>query len=163
MSICWHGKPADKQSVNRCTFQIKQNNRRRIDVDVSKLPFNRLIGLELADPDSGFLVCLPDKPQYTNHLGTVHGSALLAVAEAGSGTFLSQHFASETGVIPVVRKLDAKFRKPASGQISARCEVSSDEVARWSTELTSRGRVLALIPVEVVDGSGAVVLTAVVE
>ena len=132
-------------------------------MDVSQLPFNRLIGLELANPDSGFLVCLPDKLQYTNHLGTVHGSALLAVAEAGSGAFLSQHFANETGVIPVVRKLDAKFRKPASGQVSARCEVASDEIARWSTELASRGRVLAAIPVEVVDGSGTVVLSAVVE
>lgn len=44
-------------------------------MDVLQLPFNRLIGLELANPDSGFLVCLPDKLQYTNHLGTVHGSA----------------------------------------------------------------------------------------
>lgn len=44
-------------------------------MDVSQLPFNRLIGLELANPDSGFLVCLHDKVQYSNHLGTVHGSA----------------------------------------------------------------------------------------
>ncbi|WKJ90570.1 DUF4442 domain-containing protein [Methylomonas montana] len=87
-------------------------------MDVSQLPFNRLIGLELANPDSGFLVCFPDKMQYTNHLGTVHGSALLAVVEAGSAAFLSQHLADETGVVPVVRKLEAKFRKPASGQIT---------------------------------------------
>jgi acyl-coenzyme A thioesterase PaaI-like protein len=132
-------------------------------MDVSQLPFHQLIGLELANPDSGFLVCLPDNRQYTNHLGTVHGSALLAVAEAGSGAFLSQHFANETGVIPVVRKLEAKFRKPASGQVSARCEVASDELARWSTELASRGRVSASILVEVVDGTGAVVLSAIVE
>lgn len=132
-------------------------------MDVSQLPFNRLIGLELANPDSGFLVCLPDKMQYTNHLGTVHGGALLAVAEAGSGAFLAQHFANETGVIPVVRKLDAKFRKPASGQVFARCEVSSEELVRWSVEFASRGRVSASIPVEVVDGNGTIVLSAIVE
>ena len=132
-------------------------------MDVSQLPFNQLIGLELANPDSGFLVCLPENPQYANHLGTVHGSALLAVAEAGSGAFLSQHFANETGVIPVVRKLEAKFRKPASGQVSARCKVSSDELFRWSTELATRGRISASIPVEVVDGAGVTVLSAVVE
>lgn len=132
-------------------------------MDVSQLPFNRLIGLELANPGSGFLVCLPDKMEYTNHLGTVHGSALLAVAEAGSGALISQHFANETGVIPVVRKLEAKFREPASGQVSARCEVASDELVRWSTEFASRGRVSASIPVEVVDGTGAVVLSATVE
>jgi acyl-coenzyme A thioesterase PaaI-like protein len=132
-------------------------------MDVSQLPFNRLIGLELANPDSGFLVCLPDNMQYSNHLGTVHGSALLAVAEAGSGAYLSQHFANQTGVIPVVRKLEAKFRKPASGQVSARCKVAADELVRWSTELTSRGRVSASIPVEIVDGTGVVVMSAVVE
>ncbi|TAL41641.1 MAG: hypothetical protein EPN89_18835 [Methylovulum sp.] len=87
----------------------------------------------------------------------------MAVAEAGSGAFLSQHFANETGVIPVVRKLEAKFRKPVSGQVSARCEVAADELVRWSTELASRGRVSASIPVEVIDGTGVVVMSAVVE
>jgi len=63
----------------------------------------------------------------------------------------------------VVRKLEAKFRKPASGQVSARCKVSSDELFRWSTELASRGRLSASIPVEVIDGTGATVLSAIVE
>jgi hypothetical protein len=53
-------------------------------MDVAQLPFNRLVGLESAAGDSGFLVCLPDGPQYANHLGTVHASAQIAVAEAGS-------------------------------------------------------------------------------
>ena len=47
-------------------------------MDVTELPFNRLIGLEAAPSQSGFLVSLPDRSQYTNHLGTVHASALLA-------------------------------------------------------------------------------------
>ncbi|WP_415878221.1 PaaI family thioesterase [Methylomonas sp. TEB] len=132
-------------------------------MDVSQLPFNQLIGLELAKPDSGFLVCLPEKPQYANHLGTVHGSALLAVAEAGSGAFLSRQFSDTSGIVPVVRKLEAKFRKPALGQVSARCNVSIAETERWSSELTARGRVVAAIPVEVVDGAGVVVMSAVVE
>lgn len=132
-------------------------------MDVSQLPFNRLIGLELANQDSGFLVSLPESLQYGNHLGTVHGSALLAVAEAGSGAFLAQQFANETGLIPIVRRLDAKFRKPASGQVSARCIVTPDEVAHWSSELESRSRVFVSIPVEVVDASGDVVMFAAVE
>ena len=51
-------------------------------MNVTQLPFNRLLGLELGADDNSSLVCLPDGPQYTNHLGTVHASALLAVAEA---------------------------------------------------------------------------------
>ena len=53
-------------------------------MDVTRLPFNQLIGLQSAAPGSGFAVTLPAGTQYTNHLGTVHGSALLAVAEAGN-------------------------------------------------------------------------------
>lgn len=131
-------------------------------MDVTQLPFNRLLGLEGAAPDSELLVSLPDGPQYTNHIGTVHASALLAVAEAGSGEFLLRHLGNGAGFVPVVRRLDAKFRKPASGRVSARASVPSEEVARWSAELVGRGRVSASIPVEVVNSSG-VVLSATVE
>ena len=132
-------------------------------MDISRLPFNQLIGLELASPESDFLVSLPDKPEYANHLGTVHGSALLAVAEAGSGEFLVRQFGEIKGLIPVVRKLEAKFRKPASGRVSSRCLVTKDVVGSWFTELNSRGRLSASIPVEVVDSKGVVVMSAVVE
>jgi len=132
-------------------------------MDVTQLPFNRLVGLEPVAEDSVFLVSLPDGPQYTNHLGTVHASALLAVAEAGSGAFLVRQFGSGAGFVPVVRRLEAKFRKPARGRVSARCTVPAEEVGRWSAELAARGRVSAAVSVEVVDAAGVVVLSAVVE
>src|SRR5262249_21418700 len=113
--------------------------------------------------DSEFLVCLPDGPQYTNHLGTVHASALLAVAEAGSGAFLVRQFGPGAGFVPVVRRLEARFRKPARGRVSARCAVPAGAVERWSAELVARGRVSAPVTVEVVDAAGVVVLSAVVE
>jgi acyl-coenzyme A thioesterase PaaI-like protein len=132
-------------------------------MDVTQLPFNRHVGLERAAADSGFLVSLPDGPQFTNHLGTVHASALLAVAEAGSGAFLIQQLGPGSGYVPVVRRLEAKFRKPAHGRVSARCPVPAEEVTRWSAELAARGRVLAPVAVEVVDSAGVIVLSAVVE
>ncbi len=73
-------------------------------MDVTALPFNRLLGLEPAPSGSGFLVSLPDGPQYTNHLGTVHASALLAAAEAGSGAFLVRQFGEASGYLPVFRR-----------------------------------------------------------
>jgi acyl-coenzyme A thioesterase PaaI-like protein len=132
-------------------------------MDVTQLPFNRLLGLEAESPQSDFLVSLPGDPQYTNHLGTVHAGALLAVAEAGSGEFLVRRLKTGFEVVPVVRRLEAKFRKPASGRVSARCGATDDDVARWNAELASRGRVLASLPMEVFDGQGEVVLTAEVE
>lgn len=132
-------------------------------MDVTQLPFNRLIGLEPAATDSGLLVGLPEGPQYTNHVGTVHASALLAVAEAGSGAFLARQLGAGIGFVPLVRRLESKFRKPAIGPVWARAAVPPEEIARWSAELASRGRVSASVPVEVVDGAGVVVMSAVVE
>jgi len=65
--------------------------------------------------------------------------------------------------VPVVRRIEAKFRKPASGRVAARCRVAEDAIERWSGELARRGRVSAAIPVEVVDTAGAVAMTAEVE
>ena len=132
-------------------------------MDITRLPFNHLIGLEPADPDSGFLVSLPAGPQYTNHLGTVHAAALLAVAEAGSGEFLQRHLGSGDGFVPVVRRLEARFRRPATGRVSARAAVPAEQIARWAAEVAARGRLSAAVPVEVVDAGGTVVLTATVE
>jgi acyl-coenzyme A thioesterase PaaI-like protein len=132
-------------------------------MDVSQLPFNKLIGLELASKDSGFLVCLPEGVQYTNHLGTVHGSALLAVAEAGSGEFLLRQLETDGNFVPVVRKIEAKFRKPANGKITSRCLVANNEIEKWKLDLSSRGRLSAVIPIEVLDASETVVLSATVE
>ena len=85
-------------------------------MDVTELPFNRLVGVEPAAVGSGFLVSLPAGPQYANHLGTVHAVALLAVAEAGAGAFLARQAGVAAGVVPVVRRLEAKFRRPATGR-----------------------------------------------
>jgi acyl-coenzyme A thioesterase PaaI-like protein len=51
---------------------------------VTDLPFNRLLGLQPAD-DATKLLQLPAGGQHLNHLGTVHASALLALAEASNG------------------------------------------------------------------------------
>lgn len=130
-------------------------------MDVTQLPFNRLVGLEPAVGD--LLVSLPAGPQHDNHMGTIHASALLAVAEAGSGAFLAERLGNAVGFVPVVRRLEAKFRKPAAGRVSARATVPAEEVERWKAELVARGRVSAAVKVEVVDTGGVVVLSATVE
>ena len=132
-------------------------------MDITALPFNRFLGLEEAVSGSGFLVSLPGEPRYTNHLGTVHAVALVAVAEAGSAAVLVREFAETSGYVPVVRRIGAKFRRPARGRVSARASVADGEVERVSAELRARGRSLIGVSVEVVDAAGTVALTAEVE
>jgi acyl-coenzyme A thioesterase PaaI-like protein len=129
---------------------------------VVDLPFNRFIGLEPATDESK-LLRLPIGDQYLNHLGTVHASALLALAEASSGEFLLRHFGSSEGVIPVVRRLDSKFRKPAHGAITSAANTTPEALSSLDADLAAKGRALIPIVVELHDESGAHVLSATVE
>jgi acyl-coenzyme A thioesterase PaaI-like protein len=131
-------------------------------VSVTELPFNSLLGIQIAT-DSAHLLELPAGGQYLNHLGTVHASAQLALAEASSGEFLLRHFRSTEGIVPVVRRLEAKFRKPANGAVTSTATAAPTGIEELDAELASKGRALIPITVELHDQSGAHTLSATVE
>ena len=135
---------------------------KRVKASVTELPFNTLLGVQLAD-DPAHLLRLPAGKQYLNHLGTVHASAQLALAEASSGELLLRHFISADGIIPVVRRMEAKFRKPANGAITSSATATPEALAQLDSELSSKGRALIAISVEIHDESGAHTLSATFE
>jgi acyl-coenzyme A thioesterase PaaI-like protein len=125
-----------------------------VKTSVTELPFNSFLGIQIATEPSQ-LLRLPSGEQYLNHLGTVHASAQLALAEASSGEFLLRHFGSAGGVLPVVRRLEAKFRKPANGAVTSIASATPESLAQLDAELASKGRSLIPITVELHDESGA--------
>ena len=129
---------------------------------VIELPFNRLLNLQSAG-DSTKLLRLPEGAQYLNHLGTVHAGALLALAEASSGEFLLPSLGGVNGIVPVVRRLDAKFRKPANGAVTATASVAEGAQDELRAGLAGKGRALITVNVELHDESGAHVLSSSVE
>lgn len=128
---------------------------------VTELPFNRLLGLQIAD-DPAKVLQLPAGPQYLNHLGTVHASAQLALAEASSGEFLLRAIGDLAGIIPVVRRLESKFRKPANGRLTSTAS-ARDGIEPLRSELQAKGRALITVQVELHDESGTHTLSATVE
>ncbi|HWB02824.1 MAG TPA: DUF4442 domain-containing protein [Verrucomicrobiales bacterium] len=133
-----------------------------MQASVTELPFNRFIGLQTAS-DPGHLLRLPAGGQYLNHLGTVHASAQLALAEASSGEFLLRALGSTEGLVPVVRRLESKFRKPANGAITSTVSTPPEAIEQLRTELAAKGRAMVSVPVELHDESGAHTLSATVE
>lgn len=129
---------------------------------VTELPFNKFLGIQ-ASGGSEHLLRLPSGNQYLNHLGTVHAGAQLALAEASSGEFLLKHFGSTEGLVPVVRRLEAKFRKPANGTVTSIASAAPESLAQLDAELASKGRSLIPITVELHDESGAHTLSATVK
>lgn len=129
---------------------------------VTEIPFNRFVGIESSASET-HLLRLPASPNYSNHLGTVHASAQLALAEASSGEFLLRRLVTDIPKAPVVRRLEAKFRNPATGALTSRASVQDGALDRAADELARRGRTFITVTVEVHDESGGHTLSAVVE
>jgi len=130
-------------------------------MDIEGIPFHRLIGVRAPHPDEAAMLALDDGPGLHNHLGTIHASAQYALAEACSGAVLLAHLgdlASE--VVPVLRRGEVKYRRPARGTLYATGTLAEVEEARVRGELVTKSRSMVEIAVQVVDSAQAVVVTA---
>ena len=129
---------------------------------VTELPFNRFLRIEPAS-DPNQVLRLPAGADYLNHLGTVHASAQLALAEASSGEFLLRALGADAGVVPVVRRLEAKFRKPANGALTSTVKTPPEAIDQLRADLEAKGRAMVGVDVELHDESGAHTLSATIE
>ncbi len=127
---------------------------------VTELPFNRFIGLQVCADSGEGLLELPAGEHYLNHIGTVHAAVQLALAEACSGEYLlrslkklraDQSTPAPTNFIPVVRRVESKFRKPAQGRIVGKLNSSLTSIDGALSELLVKGRCLLTIHIDIFD------------
>jgi hypothetical protein len=122
-------------------------------MNVFELPFNKYIGLEKSsNPD--YLLMLNDKKEYLNHLKTVHASALFALAEATSGYFLLNEFQGLDNILPVVRTVETKYKKPAQGVVFSKAGFVEVDKEKVLEELNTRERALIMVRVQLCDSLG---------
>ena len=133
-------------------------------MEVINLPFNKFIGLEKSDQPEVGLLQLDDRPQYGNHLGTVHAAAQFALAEACSGEYLLVHFGElAAGYVPLVRRVEVKYKKPATGKIYAQAQVADEQSQNFLADLQTRGRAVITVAVNVLNSDRAVTMSATFE
>jgi len=131
-------------------------------MDVTKLPFNHFIGLKMSDKN-GYLLMLENRPEYRNHLDTVHASALFALAEASSGYFLLNEFSELENVVPVVRKVETKYKKPATGSVFSKAKFQEIAKAEVVDMLNQKGRASLKVEVSLFDEADVPVMQSVFE
>jgi acyl-coenzyme A thioesterase PaaI-like protein len=127
-------------------------------MDATAIPFSRLIGLRRnAD---GHLE-LPFEEGVHNHLGTVHASAQVALAETASGDVLARTFPDLADrVIPIVREVRAKFRRPGLRTLTAYPLTTVSDAERIRDQFEKKGRAMLTIEIEVRDAAGEVTCSA---
>lgn len=128
-------------------------------MNVFELPFNKYIGLKKSFDDE-YLLMLPDKNEYLNHLETVHASAQFALAEATSGYFLLEQFQELTDILPVVRRVETKYKKPAQGMIFSKACFANTNKEVILGELNSKKRVLLTVKVQLFDSHRNMIMQA---
>lgn len=130
---------------------------------VTKIPFNNHIGITRHEKNMNALT-LPCAPELKNHLGTVHAGAQFALAEACSGAFLLQRYPDLADkVIPVVRKADVRFKKPATGTLTATASINPEEEEHFIARLQKKGRSSIPVSVKVENHDGTVTAAATYE
>ncbi len=131
-------------------------------MDVSEIPFNRLIGITWADRPEGSFLQLCNSENVLNHLKTLHASAQFALAEAASGECLIQTFKDLAGssLIPVVRSAQVKYRRPAASTLRAIAKINDADKARAVESIFKRGRGLISVEVNLLDDSDITSMTA---
>ena len=131
-------------------------------MDVTKLPFNHFIGLKISNK-SDCLLMLDNRTEYRNHLDTVHASAQFALAEATSGHFLLNEFSELTGIVPVVRKVEIKYRKPATGSIFSKANFLETEKKEVLEALSQKGRAILKVEASLFDETEKLIMQSVFE
>jgi len=96
-------------------------------------------------------------------LDTVHASALFALAEATSGHFLLNEFSELTDIVPVVRKVEIKYKKPATGGVFSMAKFVETEKNKFLEALTERGRAILKVEVSLYNETDGVIMQSVFE
>jgi len=108
---------------------------------IEQIPGNRLLGLQVTEmADGRGTVVLPFRDDLVNHVGTVHAVALFGIADACSGAALFAGFdALDGSVSPIARGGEISYRRPATGAITGRAEVTPEQLATIQAELAADG------------------------
>ncbi|GAA4810556.1 hypothetical protein GCM10025786_13710 [Nocardioides caeni] len=91
-----------------------------------------------------------------NHFGMAYAGSLFTVAEVLGGLFPRTSLAAEGGV-PLVKRMEIDFLRPAATDVVSRTSITEDEIARILSEYDERGKADFELATEVTDTAGTVV------
>lgn len=119
------------------------------------IPLNKLLGIEVVSIGDGVAETrLPFRSEVTNHIGSMHASAIFGVAEAASGCAMSGAFAPVAlSIRPVAASAQVHFSKVARSALIAQARTSETSEG-LRAKLKEAGKVVFDVVVDVRDEAG---------
>ncbi|MCW2783769.1 MAG: thioesterase [Marmoricola sp.] len=120
------------------------------------VPILGAMGLEVVEVASGVAAArIPSGPN-VNHFGVSYAGSLFSVAEMLGGLIGGASF-DVPGAIPLVKRVEIDFLRPAMTAVTARTTLSPAEVDRVQAEALTNGKSNFELVTEVIDEAGTVV------
>ncbi len=91
-----------------------------------------------------------------NHIGSMYAGALFTLAEIPGGALFLTSFDAQR-FYPVVKELNLRFRRPATGDIWVEASMAAEEVSRLQEQAELYGKVEYRLDLELTDATGEVV------
>ncbi|MBM7061158.1 YiiD C-terminal domain-containing protein [Pseudomonas sp. UL073] len=120
------------------------------------IAFVKRMGLKAEILEPGFVRLLAPLAGNENHIGTMYAGALFTLAEVPGGALFLTSFDHER-YYPVVKELNLRFRRPASGAISVEARLAVEEIERLQSEAAALGKADYVLELQLRDASDEVV------
>lgn len=91
-----------------------------------------------------------------NHIGSMYAGALFTLAEMPGGALFLTSFDSQR-FYPVVKDLQLRFRRPATGDIRVEARMSAEQIEQLRMQAQLQGKAEYVLELQLTDDSGEVV------
>ena len=121
-----------------------------------KIAFVKRMNLKAEVLEPGFVRLRVPLAGNENHIGSMYAGALFTLAEIpGGALFLTSFDASK--FYPIIKEMNLRFRRPATGDIVVEARLSAEEIERLQGEAQANGKAEYVLELQLTDGSGEVV------
>lgn len=118
-----------------------------------QIAFVKRSGLKAETLEPGFVrLCMPLAGNQ-NHIGSMYAGALFTLAEIPGGALFLTSFDVQR-FYPLIKEMNLRFRRPATGDIHVEARLSDEEIERLQHEATLHGKAEFLLELRLTDASG---------
>ncbi|KRW61639.1 YiiD C-terminal domain-containing protein [Pseudomonas sp. TTU2014-080ASC] len=95
-----------------------------------------------------------------NHIGSMYAGALFTLAELPGGALFLTSFDVQR-FYPIVKEMNLRFRRPATGDIRVEARLESNEIERLQREAEDQGKAEFTLELQLTNEAGEVVAESV--